>query len=181
VLDPINVDIQQSAADLLRLRRGNGAKPADKVEVRLLLDDGSEYPLPGVLQFSEVTVDPATGTVALRARFPNPDNTLLPGLFVRARLALGTQDKAWLVPQGAVSRDPRGNATVLVLGPGNKAMLRPITADRTLGADWVVTAGLMDGDKVLTQGLGKAKPGQPVKPVAESAAQKPRTALAKKG
>ncbi|MBU6267917.1 MAG: efflux RND transporter periplasmic adaptor subunit [Sphingomonadales bacterium] len=176
VLDPLYVDIQQSAADVLKLRRaGSGGQLAQHVDVKLLLDDGSDYPFTGSLEFSEVTVDPATGTVTLRARFPNPDNLLLPGMFVRTRLARGNQDHVWLVPQGAVSRDPRGNATVFVVGPGNKALVRPVNAERTVGADWVVTGGLQDGDRLITQGLGKVKPGQPVRPVPDSKPQQPRT------
>lgn len=175
VLDPIYVDIQQSSADLLKLRRqlAAGGAVSHAPAVTLKLDDGSEYPLPGTLEFSEVTVDAGTGTVALRARFPNPDGLLLPGLFVRARLAQASQAKVVMVPQVALSRDPRGNATVIVLGKDNKAELRPVTADRTLGDNWVVTQGLKAGDKVITQGLGKVKPGQPVRPVPDTTPQKP--------
>ena len=180
VLDPIYVDIQQSAADVLNLRRAGGnGQLADHVDVRLLLDNGGEYPLPGSLQFSEVTVDPATGTVTLRARFPNPDGLLLPGLFVRARLARGNDNHVWLVPESAISRDPRGNATVFVVGPDNTAQVRPVTAERTVGAAWVVTAGLKDGDRLITQGLGKVKPGLAVRPVPEQTPQKPRGASRK--
>ena len=181
VLDPIYVDIQQSAAEVMRLRRAGNGQLAEHVDVKLVLDDGSEYPLPGSLQFSEVTVDPAVGTVTLRARFPNPDGLLLPGLFVRTRLARGNQDHIWLVPQSAITRDPRGNAMVLLVGPGNKAVPRPVTAERTIGTNWVVTAGLADGDRVITQGLGKAKPNQPVKPVPETTPQKPRGGPRKRG
>ena len=175
VLDPIYVDIQQSSADLLKLRRqlAAGGAVSHTAAVKLKLDDGSEYPLPGTLEFTEVTVDAGTGTVALRARFPNPDGMLLPGLFVRARLAQASQAKVVMVPQVALSRDPRGNATVIVLGKDNKAELRQVTADRTLGDNWVVTQGLKAGDKVITQGLGKAKPGQPVRPVPDTTPQKP--------
>ncbi|MBW8784846.1 MAG: efflux RND transporter periplasmic adaptor subunit [Novosphingobium sp.] len=175
VLDPIYVDIQQSAADLLRLRRqlaGGGAAPL-RTEVRLQLDDGSEYGFVGTVEFSEITVDPATGTVTLRARFPNPQGLLLPGMFVRARFAQAADPNAYLVPQVAVTRDPLGNAQVYLVGPGNRAVLRPVTATRTLGEDWVVTAGLNPGDKVITQGLGKVKPNQPVRPVPETTPQRP--------
>ena len=181
VLDPLYVDIQQSAAEVLKLRRaGSDHQLAQHVDVKLVLDDGGEYPLTGSLEFSEVTVDPGTGTVTLRARFPNPDNLLLPGMFVRARLARGNEDHVWLVPQGAVSRDPRGNATVYVVGPGNRALVRPVNAERTVGANWVVTGGLADGDRLITQGLGKVKPGQPVRPVPDSKPERPRDP-AKKG
>lgn len=172
VLDPIYVDIQQSAGEVLNLRRAGAGTLAQRVDVRLLLEDGSEYPVTGRLEFSEVTVDPATGTVTLRARFPNAQGVLLPGMFVRARLSRGRQDGVWLVPQPALSRDPRGNASVLVVGPGNRAVPRSVTADRTWGGDWVVTAGLRDGDRVITQGLGKITSGQPVRPVAASAPQR---------
>lgn len=174
-LDTVNVDLQQSAADLLRLRQqlqgaGNSGGPTT---VWLYLDDGTKYPLPGTLAFSEVTANPATGTVTLRASFPNPQGLLLPGMFVHARVEQGSQRGAFLVPQVALSRDPRGNAQVLVVGRDGKAELRPVTAIRTQGDNWVVTQGLVDGDRVITQGLGKAKPGKPVKAVPEDSPQVP--------
>ena len=173
VLDPLYVDIQQSASEMLRLRRLAGSgKP--KAEVRLKLDDGSDYPLPGTLEFSEATVAMGTGTVTLRARFANPDGLLMPGLFVRAQLTTMAQDHVYLVPQAALSRDPRGNATVLLVGKDNKAVLANVTAERTLGTNWVVSAGLKDGDRLITQGLGKAKPKQLVRPVPDSKPQHPR-------
>lgn len=171
-LDPIYVDIQQSSASLMKLRKefaDGGIKEVGKV--KLILEDGSEYPLPGTLEFSEVTVDTTTGTVALRAKFANPDGTLLPGLFVRTRVSQGKQSKVVLVPQGALSRDPRGGATVMVLGAGNKAEFRKVTADRTIGDNWVVTDGLKPGDKLITQGLGKVRPGQVVVPVPDTTPQ----------
>ncbi len=166
-LDPIFVDMQQSSADLLALRRSlarGGAVPASAA-VRLRLEDGSDYGAEGRVQFSEAMVDASTGSVTLRARFPNPDGLLLPGMYVRARLAQSTARDAILVPQAAVSRDPRGSATVLVVGPGNKAVIRPITATRTVGAAWLVTAGLKPGERVITEGLGRIKPNQPIRPV----------------
>ena len=181
VLDPIYVDIQQSGADLIKLRRllaSGGAAPRTG-KVKLRLDDGTDYPLPGTLEFSEVTVDTGTGTVALRAKFPNPDGLLLPGLFVRARLVQASQSKVILVPQVALSRDPRGNANVFVLGQGNKAELRPVVADRTVGDAWVVTDGLKPGDKVITQGVGKIRPGQSVIPLPEKTPQQPLKSSAK--
>lgn len=174
-LDPIYVDIQQSSAGLMKLRRefaDGGIKEVGKV--KLILEDGSEYPITGTLEFSEVTVDTATGTVALRAKFANPNGTLLPGLFVRARVSQGKQSKVVLVPQGALSRDPRGGATVMVVGAGNKAEIRKVTADRTLGDQWVVTDGLNPGDRLITQGLGKVRPGQVVVPVPQTAPQGPK-------
>jgi membrane fusion protein (multidrug efflux system) len=175
VLDPIYVDIQQSSSDMLKLRRqlaAGGVAPLT-AQVRLRLDDGSDYGFVGSVEFSEVTVDPATGTVTLRARFPNPQGLLLPGMFVRARFAQAQVAHAFLVPQVAVTRDAEGNAQVLLVGPGNKAVVRTIAATQTQGSNWIVTAGLKDGDRVITQGLGKAKAGQPVKPVPETASQQP--------
>jgi membrane fusion protein (multidrug efflux system) len=176
VLDPIFVDIQQSSGDLLRLRRqlaAGGAAPM-VAEVRLRLEDGSEYGLPGTVEFSEVTADPSTGTVTLRARFPNPDGLLLPGMFVRSRFAQSRVTNAFLVPQVALTRDPKGNAEVYVVGPGNKAAVRKVTAANTQGDNWVVTAGLNPGDRVITQGLGRLRPNLVVKPVPESSSQAPR-------
>ena len=178
VLDPIYVDIQQSSSALLALRRqlaAGGVAPVT-AEVRLSLDDGSDYDVPGVVEFSEVTADPGTGTVTLRARFPNPQGLLLPGMFVRARFAQARVTNAFLVPQVALTRDPKGNAEVFVVGAGNKAVARMVTADHTQGNDWVVTAGLKAGDRVITQGLGKLRAGQAVKPVPEGASQAPRVA-----
>jgi membrane fusion protein (multidrug efflux system) len=166
-LDPIYVDIQQSSADLVALRRSlsaGGVTPSSAA-VTLTLEDGSAYATPGRLQFSEAVVDQNTGTVTLRAAFPNPSGLLLPGMFVRARLSQVTVQNAILVPQQAVSRDPRGAATVFIVGPGDKAVLRTITADRSVGDKWLVTQGLAVGDKVITEGLGQVKPNAPVRPV----------------
>jgi membrane fusion protein (multidrug efflux system) len=175
VLDPIFVDIQQSSGDMLRLRQQlarGGVEPLTAA-VKLKLGDGSDYGFPGTVEFSEVTVEPATGTVTLRARFPNPQQLLLPGMFVRATIAQSEVTDAFLVPQVAVTRDPKGNAQVFVVGPGNKAVARTVTAEHTRGDAWIVTAGLRDGDRVITQGLGKVRPDQPVKPVPETAPQTP--------
>lgn len=166
-LDPIFVDIQQSSADMLRLRRAlaaGGAVPT-RAEVQLKLEDGSDYGLTGSVEFSEVTVDPGTGTVTLRAKFPNPQGLLLPGMFVRAEFAQASDPTAILVPQVAVTRDPKGNAQVYLVGPGNKAVARSVTATRVFGTNWVVTAGLKPGDKVITEGVGKVKADGPIKPV----------------
>lgn len=172
-VDPVFVDIQQSSAELLAFRRalaGGGAAPGS-TSVGLLLEDGSEYPQRGVVQFSEVMVDAATGTVTLRARFPNPEGLLLPGMFVRARFEQAVDTGAILVPQAALTRNPRGEASVFVVDAGNKAAERKVTATRTLGTDWVVTGGLKPGDKVIVQGLARMKPGAPVKPVPASKPQ----------
>ncbi|MDB5681843.1 MAG: efflux transporter periplasmic adaptor subunit [Sphingomonas bacterium] len=172
-LDPIYVDIQQSSSDLLKLRRAlanGGATPAS-AEVRLKLEDGSDYGFAGTVEFSEAMVDTATGTVTLRARFANPQGLLLPGMFVRASFAQATDPNAFLIPQTAVTRDAKGNAQVYLVGADNKAVVRPVATTRTVGANWVVTAGLKPGDKVITEGVGKVKPGQPVKPVAAGSPQ----------
>lgn len=166
-LDPIFVDIQQSANDLLSLRRSlsqTGLVPTSAV-VHLKLGDGSDYPQTGTVEFSEAVVDPATGTVTLRARFPNPQGLLLPGMFVRATFAQAINTRAFLVPQAAVTRDPQGNATVMIVGQGNKAVQRKVTAERTQDQFWVVTAGMKDGDRIIVQGLSKLRPNQSVKPV----------------
>lgn len=166
-LDPIYVDIQQSTSDMLALRRAlasGGAVPT-QAQVRLTLEDGSDYGSTGVVEFSEVVVDQTTGTVTLRARMPNPQGLLLPGMFVRATFSQASDTTAFLVPQQAVSRDPKGNATVYLVGPDNKAESRKVTAPRTQDTFWVVTKGLEAGDKVITQGLGKIKPKGALKPV----------------
>lgn len=181
-LDPMFVDIQQSSANLLALRKSlarDDVAPAS-ADVRLVLEDGSEYGLTGRVQFSEVTVDQATGTVTLRATFPNPQGLLLPGMFVRARLTQAIDAGAFLVPQQGVTRDARGNASVYIVGPGNKAIQRAVRADRTQGAFWVVTQGLKPGDKVITQGIAKLRPNADVKPVPAASSQQ-RTAPAAGG
>lgn len=166
-VDPVFVDIQQSSADLLALRRAlaqGGAAPGS-TSVALLLEDGSEYAQRGTVQFSEVMVNAATGTVTLRARFPNPEGLLLPGMFVRARFEQAVDTNAILVPQGAVTRNARGEASVFVVGEGNKAAERKVRAERTVGTSWVVTEGLKPGERVIVQGLARLKPGAPVRPV----------------
>ncbi len=166
-LDPIYVDIQQSSADLLRLREqllsGNFSTDGT-APVRLVLETGSVYPIEGRLRFADVTVDQTTGSQTVRAVFPNPQRLLLPGMFVRARLVQGTQARGMLVPQQAVTRDPRGRPTVLVVGPGNKATLRVIQASQSVGNDWLVTSGLRPGDKVIVEAGPLLQPGAPVTP-----------------
>jgi membrane fusion protein, multidrug efflux system len=173
-LDPVYVDIQQSAADLLSLRRAlaQGGVVPTSATVRLKLPDGSDYGYTGKVEFSEVVVDQNTGTVTLRAVFPNPQALLLPGMFVNARFAQAIDTSAFLVPQQAVTRDPQGNATLFVVGPGNRAVQRTVVAQRTQGPYWVVTQGLASGEKVITQGTGNLKDGAPIKPVPASAPQK---------
>jgi membrane fusion protein (multidrug efflux system) len=166
-LDPIFVDIQQSSADLLALRRSlaQGSVVPSSAEVRLQLEDGSDYAHTGTLQFTEAMVDPNTGSVVLRARFPNPDALLLPGMYVRARLSQATIRDAILVPQQGVTRDPRGQATVMLIGPDDRAVRREIEAERTVGDKWLVTRGVQAGDRVVVEGLMRIRPGAPVKPV----------------
>jgi len=166
-LDPIFVDIQQSSADLLRLRRSlaSGSTAPSSAAVSLTLEDGSRYSHTGTLQFTEPMVDPNTGTVTLRARFPNPDGLLLPGMYVRAVLSQATVAHGMLVPQAGVSRDVRGGATVMLVGPGNTAKRTGITAEQTIGDKWLVTGGLKPGDRVIVEGLGKIKPDGKIIPV----------------
>jgi membrane fusion protein (multidrug efflux system) len=164
-LDTIYVDVTQSAADLLKLRKAMAAGALDapaSAQVRLVLEDGSVYPLAGKLAVSDITVDPGTGSVGLRAVFPNPKGQLLPGLYVRARLEQGVATSAILVPQTAVSRDPKGAATVYVLDAAGKAQLRSITVSRTIGDKWLVTAGLKPGERIIVTGLQKVRPGAAV-------------------
>ena len=166
-IDPVFVDIQQSSADLLKLRQqimgGGVSRGAGAARVRLKLEDGSTYPIEGTLKFTDVTVDPATGTQAIRAVFANPRGLLLPGMYVRAELVEGTRANGMLVPQRAVTRDPKGSATVLVIGADGKLAPRPLTTDRTIGDAWLVTGGLQPGDKVVVEGAQMLQPGTPVK------------------
>ncbi len=172
--DPVYVDIRESAADLVALRSQmqGGNLPGGSSAVSLTLDDGSAYGPTGTLQFSEVVVDEGTGTVTLRARFPNPRGLLLPGMFVSAHFIQGTEQGVFLVPQQALVRDLGGKSAVFVVGPGNKAVRRIVDATRTVGTNWVVKSGLKPGDKVITQGLANLKTGAPIKPVPASAAEK---------
>ena len=173
-LDPIYVDIQQSASELLKLRQalaqGGGAVPAS-AQVRLKLPDGSDYGFTGTVEFSEVLVDQPTGTVTIRARFPNGQGILLPGMYVTAQFAQAVQTDAILVPQAAITRDPQGNATLFVVGPGNRAVQRTVQTSRTAGTDWIVTGGLAPGEKVITQGTANLKDGAEIRPVPASAPQ----------
>lgn len=172
--DPIYVDMQQSAAELTALRRNlaaGGIAPGSTA-VRLLLEDGSQYGYTGSVQFSEVTVNEQTGTVTLRARFPNPQGFLLPGMFVNAVFEQAINPNAFLVPQEAVQRDFDGSAFVLLVGRDNKVVRRKIAADRTFGANWVVTGGLNRGDRVITQGVNGLRHGAAVRPVPASSPQR---------
>ena len=169
-LDPIYVDVTQSSAELLRLKRNlaNGeikGKNGGQAKVKLLLEDGSSYPQEGTLKLSEVAVEQETGSVTLRALFPNPDQLLLSGMFVRAILEEGTKEDAILVPQRGVTRSPNGSAMVMVVGAEEKVEPRVIKVSRTVGDNWLVSDGLKAGDRVILEGIQKARPGTPVKAI----------------
>ena len=167
-LDPMYVDVTQSSDDFLRLRAelesGQLKQNDGKANVTLLMQNGNAYTQTGTLEFSDVTVDETTGSITLRAIFPNPDHRLLPGMFVRARLDEGTNPTALLVPQQGVTRTPTGQATAMVVGADNKVEVRNITANQAFGDKWLVTDGLKEGDRVITVGLQRAKPGAQVTP-----------------
>ena len=175
-LDPIFVDLQQSSAELLELRRSlarEGTDPA-LADVRVVLPDGSNYDQVGQLQFAEAVVDPSTGSVTLRASFENPNGTLLPGMYVRAIVGQATAREAILAPQAGVSRDPKGNASALVVGDGEKVEQRQLATERTIADRWLVREGLKAGDRLIIEGTDKVRPGQIVKAV--EAQQKPAAA-----
>jgi membrane fusion protein, multidrug efflux system len=169
-LDPIYVDVPQSSADLLRLRRAlrSGTLTQDggqSRKVRLVLEDGTPYSIEGTLQFRDVTVDPATGSVSLRMVFPNPDQVLLPGMFARAIVEEGVRENAVMVPQQAVTRDPKGNATAFVVGADDKVAERKLALDRAIGDRWLVVDGLAAGDRVIVEGMQRVRPGASVRAV----------------
>jgi membrane fusion protein, multidrug efflux system len=166
-LDPIFVDIQQSSAEMLALRRAlsQGGLMPTRAQVRLKLEDGSDYGLTGSVEFAEVQVDPATGTVTLRAVFSNPNGVLLPGMFVRANFAQAINTRVYLVPQQAVTREANGTAFLFVVGANNKAERRNVEIERAVGANWVVTKGLNPGDRVIVQGTGQLRPNADIRPV----------------
>jgi membrane fusion protein, multidrug efflux system len=169
-MDPIYVDLIQSSAEILRLRRKieSGRLTQDKEawrKVKLLLEDGTPYPLDGTLKFRDITVDPSTGSVTLRAVFPNPDNVLLPGMFVRAVVEEGVNEQALFVPQQGVSRDTKGNPVSMIVNEKGTVEQRLIEVDRVIGDKWLVTKGLAVGDRVIVEGLQKVRPGASVKVV----------------
>ncbi|WP_336767267.1 efflux RND transporter periplasmic adaptor subunit [Pantoea endophytica] len=184
-LDPMYVDVTQSSDDFLRLRAelesGQLKQNDGKANVTLLMQNGNAYPQTGTLEFSDVSVDETTGSITLRAIFPNPDNRLLPGMFVRARLDEGTNPTALLVPQQGVTRTPTGQATAMVVGADNKVESRNITANQAFGDKWLVTEGLKEGDRVITTGIQRAKPGAQVTPkeVSDDAKAAPESPSAK--
>lgn len=169
-LDPMYVDVTQSTTEILRLRQQlqegqmnqNGR---NQQKVRLVLVDGKEYPLKGELKFRDVTVDPTTGSVILRILFPNPNGVLLPGMFVRTIVQEGIRNKAILIPQQAVSRDPKGNPQTLIVDAKGIVQQRSLTLDRAIGDAWLVSSGLETGERVIIEGTLKVKPGVPVKAV----------------
>lgn len=165
-LDPIYVDLTQSSSELLQLRRQLTGTQQQAVSVKLALEDGSQYPAAGELQFSEASVDPSTGMVTLRAVFPNPDRLLLPGMFVRASLAQAEQSNVVLVPQAAVQRLPKGATQVLVVNNEQQVEARQITLGRSYQQYWVVQDGLAAGERVIVAGLQKVQPGAQVNAVA---------------
>jgi len=169
-LDPIYVDVPQSATDLLRLQKRLKAgqikrEGANVKMVRLFLPDGSSYSHEGTLAFQDISVDPTTGSVVLRMVFPNPDGVLLPGMFVRGVVLEGVDDQGILIPQQTVARDTKGNAVALIVGTDGKVEQRQLILDRALGDSWLVTSGLAAGDRVIAEGLQKVRPGVPVKEV----------------
>ena len=172
-LDPIYVDVTQPARDLLNLRRdlaeGRLQKAGENAaKATLTLEDGSAYAHEGKLEFSEVSVDAGTGSVVLRAVFPNPDKVLMPGMFVHAQLVAGVKSEAILAPQQGITRTPTGQATALVVNADNKVESRQVTTARTVGNRWLVSDGLVDGDRLITEGLQFIKPGDEVTPVPAS-------------
>jgi len=169
-LDPVYVDVPQSTAELLRLRQrmADGRLTHDgknQKKVKLIMEDGTPYSLEGTLQFQDVTVDPTTGSVILRAVFPNPESVLLPGMFVRAAITEGVQEQAILVPQQGVARTSKGEATVLVVDAEDKVQQRILALDRAIGDKWLVSSGLNPGDRVIVEGVQKVRPGVSVKAV----------------
>ncbi len=173
-MDQVYVDVTQSAADLLNLRAavhgGDVSQPgADSARVQLVLPNGVVYPMEGVMRFADVTVDPTTGAVVVRAVFPNANGILLPGLYVRARLTEGVRRQGLLAPQTGVSHNERGQATALVLAPGNVVAQRIVKIDQAIGDKWVVTDGLKPGDKLIVDGLLNLHPGTKVEARAAAA------------
>lgn len=169
-LDPIFVDLTQSSSELTRLKKAIAAGELDKdaalhSNVELKMEDGSTYQHKGVLKFSEVTVDPSTGSVTLRAEFPNPEKLLLPGMYVRAVVVEGVKSDAILAPQRGVSRNTKGEPTAMVVSKDNTVEARVLKTDRTVGSNWLVTEGLNNGDKLIVEGLQKIRPGAPVNPM----------------
>ncbi len=181
-LDPIYVNLSQSSTDLLKLRQAMAAGQLQNVgdsqaKVTLITDDGHPYPQSGKLLFSDISVDETTGSVSIRAEFPNPNRTLLPGMYVRAELEQAVDNKAIMVPQQAVMRDA-GGSSVLVVGADNKVAVQPVQTGAAKDNNWIITDGLKAGDRVIAEGLQKTKPGATVKPVPWVSPSTPKTATA---
>ncbi|HEY9098243.1 MAG TPA: efflux RND transporter periplasmic adaptor subunit [Thiobacillus sp.] len=175
-LNPIYVDLTQSSSELLQLRKSLAAGTLESTKtlpVQILLEDGTPFSHLGKLAFSEVTVDPSTGSFALRVVVDNPDNILLPGMYVRAVVGNGVREDAILVPQQGIARDPKGSATAMVVGEDGKVAARQVKVSRTVGDQWLVEDGLVAGDRVIIEGLQKVKPGMPVQATEKSATNKP--------
>jgi membrane fusion protein (multidrug efflux system) len=177
-LNPIYVDVPQATTELLRLqqRLADGRLTHDGTNqntVQLILEDGTQYPLEGTLQFRDISVDPTTASVILRMVFPNPKAVLLPGMFVRTRVREGINEQAILIPQQSVSRDPKGNPVAMIVDASGRAQPRMLTLDRAIGDQWLVAAGLAPGDRVIVEGLQRVRPGVPVKEVPLGAGGKP--------
>ncbi len=170
--DPIYVDLTQSGSELLALRKSVAAGTVEQADlpVKILLEDGSDYEHDGELAFSEVTVDPSTGSYLLRVEVPNPDHLLLPGMYVRAVVGSAVRQDALLVPQKGITRDPKGNASAMVVGKDGNVEPRAVEVSRTIGDDWLVEGGLVVGDKVIVEGLQKIQPGAPVQATEAGAA-----------
>jgi membrane fusion protein (multidrug efflux system) len=169
-LDPIYVDIPQSTIEWLRLQQRLEERRINRDgtnvnQVQLILEDGTKYPLEGALQFRDISVDPTTGSVILRMVFPNPKGVLLPGMFVRAVVKEGGNEQAILIPQQAVSRDPKGNPSSLIVNASGKVEQRMLNLDRAIGDQWLVTSGLEAGDRVIVEGMQNVKPDMSVKEV----------------
>jgi len=184
-LDPVYVDAPQSSANLLRLKRNMASgnlKSSDEHQTRahLIMEDGIPYPLEGVLKFSDVTVDPSTSSFILRMIFPNPDHTLLPGMYVRAVIEEGVNDKAILVPQQGIARDTKGRAIAMLVDGTDKAEQRTIKVERAIGNKWLVTNGLKPGDRMIVEGMQKVRPGTSVKVVQFDAGRKDSPGTGKK-
>lgn len=178
-LDPIYVDLTQSSAELLQLRRelvAGTLTETNDVPVQVVLEDGSHYGHTGKLEFSEVTVDPSTGSYLLRVEVPNPQDLLLPGMYVRAVIGSGERANAILVPQQGIARDPKGNTSAMVVSAENTVEVRPVKVSRTVGDRWLVDDGLVAGDKVIVEGLQKIGPGMPVNATEKSAQPSDQTA-----
>jgi multidrug efflux system membrane fusion protein len=171
-LDPIYVDVTQSSNDFMQLKQSSLQKGDGTSSVQLLMENGQPYAEKGTLQFSDVTVGESTGSITLRAVFPNPKHMLLPGMFVRARIDEGVQPNAILVPQQGVTRTPRGDATVLVVNAKEQVETRSVVAPQAIGDRWLITNGLKEGDRVIISGLQKVHPGATVVATPDSAATK---------